>query len=156
MAFKRSAVRSRLSPPQEAKAENRGFHLKSTVFSAFCLFETGGQEAFPAPCDVFRRGENACYWKLKLSWAELTAQVRLLKRSKGKCRRHFSRRSGKATVHLQNTESPYAYSSAALSVAHSTPTGGERGGARRDSEPEHDQQRGTAGSRFQRTRRGHL
>ena len=42
--------------------------------------------------------------------------------------RHFSRRSGKATVHLQNTESPYAYSSAALSVAHSTPTGGERGG----------------------------
>ena len=41
------------------RGESRGFHLKPTAFSAFCLFETGGQEAFPAPCDVFD-GKRMC------------------------------------------------------------------------------------------------
>ena len=39
MAFKRSAVRSRLSPPQEAKAENRGisFEIHGFFLPSVCL-----------------------------------------------------------------------------------------------------------------------
>ena len=66
MAFKRSAVRSRLSPPsgtilREKSPETQGFLFLPSSRSD-CRFSPSGQ-SFPAPCDTpaHKPGEVAAY-----------------------------------------------------------------------------------------------